>query len=76
MQSHQCEQRRRRRRLDQQIKVAALVIIPTGSRTEDSRPRNAITGNNLPQRFPVCPMCKEIYESLRGPKNGDGDGSD
>jgi hypothetical protein len=29
-----------------------------------------------PQRFPVCPMCKEIYESLRGPKNGDGDGSD
>ena len=29
-----------------------------------------------PQRFPVCPMCKEIYESLRGPKNGDGDGSE
>ena len=29
-----------------------------------------------PQRFPVCPMCKEIYESLRGPKNGDGDGDE
>ena len=29
-----------------------------------------------PQRFPVGPMCKEIYESLRGPKNGDGDCSD
>lgn len=27
-----------------------------------------------PQRFPVCPMCKEIYEGLR-PGEGDGEGS-
>lgn len=26
-----------------------------------------------PQRFPVCPECKEIWESLR-PGEGDGDG--
>jgi hypothetical protein len=26
-----------------------------------------------PQKFPVCPMCKEIYEGLREPKDG-GDG--
>jgi Protein of unknown function (DUF3039) len=23
-----------------------------------------------PQRFPVCPMCKEIYEGLREPADG------
>jgi hypothetical protein len=23
-----------------------------------------------PQRFPVCPMCKEIYDGLRAPKDG------
>ena len=26
-----------------------------------------------PQKFPVCPMCKEIYEGLREPQDG-GDG--
>lgn len=25
-----------------------------------------------PQRFPVCPQCKEIYESMRGGKDDDG----
>ncbi len=24
-----------------------------------------------PNRFPVCPMCKEIYEGLRAPQDGD-----
>ncbi len=24
-----------------------------------------------PQRFPVCPTCKEIYQGLRAPKDGD-----
>ena len=24
-----------------------------------------------PQRFPVCPTCKEIYEGLRPPEDGD-----
>lgn len=24
-----------------------------------------------PNRFPVCPMCKEIYEGLRSPEDGD-----
>lgn len=24
-----------------------------------------------PNRFPVCPMCKEIYEGLRAPEDGD-----
>lgn len=24
-----------------------------------------------PQRFPVCPTCKEIYEGLRAPQDGD-----
>ncbi|HIT76422.1 MAG TPA: DUF3039 domain-containing protein [Candidatus Avipropionibacterium avicola] len=28
-----------------------------------------------PQRFPVCPECKEIWESLR-PGEGDGGGND
>ena len=23
-----------------------------------------------PKRFPVCPMCKEIYEGLRAPQDG------
>ncbi|MCV7666219.1 DUF3039 domain-containing protein [Micrococcus luteus] len=28
-----------------------------------------------PNKFPVCPTCKEIYEGLREPKDGgDGDG--
>lgn len=26
-----------------------------------------------PQKFPVCPVCKEIYEGLREPQDGDGD---
>jgi len=26
-----------------------------------------------PQKYPVCPICKEIYEGLRpGPEDGDG----
>nr|WP_237565839.1 DUF3039 domain-containing protein [Ornithinimicrobium cerasi] len=25
-----------------------------------------------PQKFPVCPMCKEIYEGLRAPQDGGG----
>ena len=30
-----------------------------------------------PDKFPVCPACKEIYESLRpGPGDGDGGGND
>jgi hypothetical protein len=24
-----------------------------------------------PQRFPVCPVCKEIYEGLRAPQDGE-----
>ena len=27
-----------------------------------------------PSRFPVCPVCKEIYEGLRKPQDGDGAG--
>jgi DUF3039 family protein len=30
-----------------------------------------------PKKFPVCPVCKEIYEGLRsGPGDGDGGGND
>ena len=30
-----------------------------------------------PEKYPVCPQCKEIYESLRsGPGDGDGGGND
>jgi hypothetical protein len=30
-----------------------------------------------PNKFPVCPVCKEIYEGLRsGPGEGDGGGDD
>ncbi|WP_407342049.1 DUF3039 domain-containing protein [Pengzhenrongella phosphoraccumulans] len=25
-----------------------------------------------PNKFPVCPICKEIYDGLRSPKDGDG----
>ncbi|MDR2723393.1 MAG: DUF3039 domain-containing protein [Cellulomonadaceae bacterium] len=28
-----------------------------------------------PKKYPVCPMCKEIYDGLRGPNDG-GSGSD
>ncbi|GAB3691874.1 DUF3039 domain-containing protein [Angustibacter aerolatus] len=28
-----------------------------------------VPGRN-PDRFPVCPMCKEIYEGLRAPEDG------
>ncbi|MBM6404342.1 DUF3039 domain-containing protein [Phycicoccus sp. CSK15P-2] len=28
-----------------------------------------VPGRN-PDRFPVCPMCKEIYEGLRAPQDG------
>ena len=27
-----------------------------------------------PQRFPVCPVCKEIYDGLRPPEDGDDQG--
>ena len=27
-----------------------------------------------PQKFPVCPVCKEIYDGLRAPQDGGGDG--
>ena len=26
-----------------------------------------------PSKFPVCPICKEIYDGLREPQDGDGD---
>lgn len=29
-----------------------------------------------PNKFPVCPICKEIYQGLRAPKDGGGSGSD
>jgi hypothetical protein len=29
-----------------------------------------VPGRN-PDRFPVCPVCKEIYEGLRPPADGD-----
>ena len=29
-----------------------------------------------PNRFPVCPVCKEIYDGLRDPQDGDGSGPD
>lgn len=29
-----------------------------------------------PNRFPVCPVCKEIYEGLREPQDGDGGSGD
>ena len=28
-----------------------------------------------PNKFPVCPVCKEIYEGLREPQDGDQPGS-
>lgn len=27
-----------------------------------------------PNKFPVCPVCKEIYDGLREPQDGEGDG--
>ena len=27
-----------------------------------------------PNKFPVCPICKEIYDGLRDPQDGDGAG--
>ena len=27
-----------------------------------------------PNKFPVCPVCKEIYEGLRAPQDGDDQG--
>ena len=32
--------------------------------------------NRDPQRFPVCPTCKAIYEGRQGPQDGDGNGGD
>jgi hypothetical protein len=29
-----------------------------------------------PKKFPVCPVCKEIYEGLREPQDGDGGSGD
>lgn len=26
-----------------------------------------------PNKFPVCPVCKEVYDGLREPQDGDGD---
>ncbi|MNW62908.1 hypothetical protein D3C74_410650 [compost metagenome] len=26
-----------------------------------------------PKKFPVCPTCKEIYDGLRAPQDGEGD---
>lgn len=31
--------------------------------------------NRDPQRFPICPTCKEIYQGLRPGGDDDGDGS-
>ena len=28
-----------------------------------------------PSKFPVCPICKEIYDGLRKPQDGDNDGN-
>ena len=28
-----------------------------------------------PNKFPVCPVCKEIYDGLRAPQDGPGGGS-
>lgn len=28
-----------------------------------------------PSKYPVCPQCKEIYEGIREPQDGDGGGS-
>ena len=28
-----------------------------------------------PQKFPVCPLCQEIYDGLRDPQDGDDAGS-
>ena len=27
-----------------------------------------------PKKFPVCPICQEIYNGLRGPQDGEGGG--
>lgn len=27
-----------------------------------------------PKKYPVCPACKEIYDGIRGPQDGDGEG--
>jgi hypothetical protein len=27
-----------------------------------------------PSKFPVCPICQEIYDGLRDPQDGDGEG--
>lgn len=29
-----------------------------------------------PDKYPICPTCKEIYDGLRKPNDGDGSGSD
>ncbi|WP_019137655.1 DUF3039 domain-containing protein [Cellulomonas massiliensis] len=29
-----------------------------------------------PSKFPVCPVCKEIYEGLREPQDGEGSGAE
>ncbi len=29
-----------------------------------------------PKKFPVCPICKEVYEGLRAPEDGGDDGKD
>ena len=31
--------------------------------------------NRDPQKFPVCPICQEIYDGLREPQDGEGAGS-
>ena len=37
-----------------------------------ARPSPPRPANRDPQRFPVCPTCKEIYEGLRPPEDGEG----
>ncbi|MEP7333599.1 MAG: DUF3039 domain-containing protein, partial [Terracoccus sp.] len=32
--------------------------------------------NRDPQKFPVCPECKEIYNGLREPQDGGGKNGD
>lgn len=27
-----------------------------------------------PKKYPVCPVCKEIYDGIRGPQDGGGEG--
>ena len=50
LQRRQGEAGRRGRRIDQQVEVAALLVLPTRRSAEHARPRDAVTGDDLPQR--------------------------